>query len=51
MSDCMWNLKYVRDSIRGGAAYVRAQNGDKTAFIRADAALTVWDKAEAFLLK
>lgn len=51
MSDCMWNLKYIRDSLRGSAAYVRAQNGDKTAFIRADVALTVWDKAEAFLLK
>ncbi len=50
MSDCMWNLKYVRDSIRGGAAYVRAQNRGKTAFIRADAAQSVWDKAERFLV-
>ncbi|MBE6418970.1 MAG: hypothetical protein E7031_02445 [Akkermansiaceae bacterium] len=38
MSDCMWNLKYIR-----------AQNGGKTAFICADAAQSVWDKAEKFL--
>ncbi len=50
MSDCMWNLKFIRDSLRGGAAYVRAQNRGKTAFIRADAAQSVWDKAERFLV-
>jgi len=49
MSDCMWNLKYIRDSLRGSAAYIRAQNGGKTAFICADAAQSVWDKAEKFL--
>ena len=38
MSDCMWNLKYIR-----------AQNGGKTAFICADAGQSVWDKAEKFL--
>ena len=38
MSDCMWNLKYIR-----------AQNGGKTAFICADAAQSVWDKTEKFL--
>ena len=49
MLDCMWNLKYIRDSLRGAAAYIRAQNGGKTAFICADAAQSVWDKAEKFL--
>ena len=49
MSDCMWNLKYIRDSLRGSAAYIRAQNGGKTAFICADASQAVWDKAEKFL--
>lgn len=49
MSDCMWNLKYIRDSLRGSASYIRAQNGGKTAFICADAAQTVRDKAEKFL--
>ena len=43
-------VKYERDSIRGGVAYVRAQNGGKTAFIRADAAQAVWDKAERFFV-
>ncbi|MBQ4635494.1 MAG: hypothetical protein IJB64_03585 [Akkermansia sp.] len=49
MSDCMWNLKYIRDSLRGSASYIRAQNGGKTAFICADASQAVWDKAEKFL--
>ena len=49
MSDCMWNLKYIRDSLRGSAAYIRAQNGGKTAFICADASQAVRDKAEKFL--
>lgn len=49
MSDCMWNLKYIRDSLRGSASYIRAQNGGKTAFICADAAQSVRDKAEKFL--
>ena len=50
MSDCMWNLKYIRDSLRGSASYIRAQNGGKTAYIREDASQAVWDKAEKFLL-
>lgn len=49
MSDCMWNLKYVRDSLRGGAAYVRAQNGGRAVYVRAGADQAVWDKAERFL--
>lgn len=49
MSDCMWNLKYILDSLRGSASFIRAQNGSKAAFICADAAQSVRDKAEKFL--
>ena len=48
MSDCMWNLKYIRDSLRGSAAYIRAQNGGKTAFICADAGRRCGIKQRSF---
>ena len=47
---CKLNPRYLRDSLRGGDSYIRAQNGGKTAYIREDASQAVWDKAERFLL-
>lgn len=49
MSDCMWNLKYLRDTAKGAAAYVRARNGGRSVYLRADASQETWDKAEQFL--
>ncbi len=51
MSDCMWNLKYIRDSLRGADEFIRVQHGRRSAWIRKDASQSAWDKAEAFLLK
>ena len=46
----IWARQNLRSwRMRGAAAYIRAQNGGKTAFICADAAQSVWDKAEKFL--
>lgn len=33
MSDCMWNLKYIRDSLRGSAAYIRAEWGQDGVYL------------------
>ena len=47
----MWNLKYIRDSLRGADEFIRVQHGRRSAWIRKDASQSAWDKAEAFLLK
>ena len=51
MSDCMWNLRFLRDSLRGADEFIRVQHGRRSAWIRKDASQNAWDKAEAFLLK
>ena len=51
MSDCMHNLRFLRDSLRGADEFIRVQHGRRSAWIRKDASQSAWDKAEAFLLK
>lgn len=51
MADCMWNLRYLRDSLAGAVHYIRAANGGRSVVVRKDASEAVWEQAEKFLLR
>lgn len=50
MSDCMFNLRFIRDGLRGADEFIREQNGTRSAWVRKDAHEATWNKAERFLL-